>query len=146
MTIQLLTPSSPLWERVATYAEACSWNAGKALARDMRSGAFTDWERVLAALDGDRVCGYCAVTKTDCIPDVPYTPYIGFVFVDEACRGRRLSQRMIEAAMQYLQSVGFDRVYLTSDHENLYEKYGFTVIDRKTAFWGAEEKIYTRKI
>ena len=146
MTIQILAPSSLMWERVAAYAEACPWNAGKTLARDMRSGAFTDWERVLAALDGERVCGYCTVTKRDCIPDVPYTPYIGFVFVDEACRGQRLSQRMIEAAIKYLASVGFDRVYLTSDHENLYEKYGFAVIDHKTAYWGGEEKIYTREI
>ena len=146
MNIEILSPSSPLWEPVAQYADACSWGAGKALARDMRSGAFTDWERVFAALDGERVCGFCTAAKTDCIPDVPYTPYIGFVFVDEACRGRRLSQKLIQAAMAYLKSVGFDRVYLTSDHENLYEKYGFTVIDRKTAFWGAEEKIYTQAL
>jgi hypothetical protein len=32
------------------------------------------------------------------------------------------------------------KVYLVSDHENLYEKYGFRVIDRKTAPWGSEEK------
>ena len=146
MNIEILSHSSPLWESVADYADACSWSAGKALARDMRNGAFTDWERVIAALDEGRVCGYCTATKTDCIPDVPYTPYIGFVFVDEAYRGNRLSQKLIQSAMAYLKSVGFDRVYLTSDHENLYEKYGFTVIDRKTALWGAEEKIYFQKL
>lgn len=146
MAIEIIASSSPLWERVADYADACSWRAGQALARDMRSGAFTGWERVIAALDEGRVCGYCTVTKTDCIPDVPYTPYIGFVFVDEAYRGNRLSEKMIRAAMDYLKSLGFDRVYLTSDHENLYEKYGFTVIDRKTASWGAEEKIYMRQL
>lgn len=26
-----------------------------------------------------------------------------------------------------------NKVYIASDHENLYEKYGFRVIDRKTA-------------
>jgi ribosomal protein S18 acetylase RimI-like enzyme len=146
LNIEILSHSSPLWESVADYADACSWSAGKALARDMQNGAFTDWERVIAALDEGRVCGYCTATKTDCIPDMPYTPYIGFVFVDEAYRGNRLSQKLIQSAMAYLKSVGFDRVYLTSDHENLYEKYGFTVIDRKTAFWGAEEKIYFQKL
>ena len=30
--------------------------------------------------------------------------------------------------------------------ENLYEKYGFNVIDRKTAPWGSVEKIYMRKL
>ena len=30
--------------------------------------------------------------------------------------------------------------------ENLYEKYGFCVIERKVAPWGAEEKIYRKKL
>ena len=61
-------------------------------------------------------------------------------------RGNRLSQQMMNYAMDYLKRVGFDRVYLTSDHENLYEKYGFEVIDKKVAFWGGEEKIYMKHI
>ena len=128
------------------YAENCSWSAGKALANDMKKGVFTDWERVVAALDNGKICGFCTVSKTDCIPDADYTPYIGFVFVDEQYRGRRLSQDMIQYAMAYLKSVGFDRVYLVSDHENLYEKYGFTVIGHGKAFWGPTEKIYTRRL
>ncbi len=142
MTFELLTASSEKWSNLIRYAEACPWSAGKALAQAMTDNAFTDWERVLAALEGERICGYCTISKTDCIPDVSYTPYIGFLFVDEAYRGRRLSQQMIQYAMDYLKSLGFPSVYLVSDHENLYEKYGFTVIDRKKAFWGSLEKIY----
>ena len=48
-------------------------------------------------------------------------------------------------AIDYLKTVGFDKVYIVSDHENLYEKYGFSVTDRKTAPWGSEEKIYMQK-
>ena len=144
MRFELLTDSSERWLSLAEYAESCSWQAGSALARAMRNGEFSEWERVLAALDGDDFCGYCTITKRDCIPDVPYTPYIGFLFVDEGHRGRRLSQQIIGYAMNYLKSLGFPAVYLVSDHENLYEKYGFTAIDRKRAYWGPEEKIYMR--
>lgn len=144
MQFQAITAADVLWAQVREYAAACSWRAGAALARDM--DALSDWERVIVALEGDTICGYCTVTKTDCIPDVPYTPYVGFVFVGEEHRGHRLSQQMIEYAIAYLRSVGFDRVYLTSDHENLYEKYGFEVIDRKLATWGAMEKIYMRRM
>ena len=142
MTFELLTASSEKWNSLIRYAEACPWGAGMALAQAMKNNAFTDWERVLAALDGEKICGYCTIAKTDCIPDVSYMPYIGFLFVDEACRGRRISQQMIQYAMGYLKTLGFPAVYLVSDHENLYEKYGFRVIDRKKAFWGPEEKIY----
>lgn len=74
------------------------------------------------------------------IPDVHYTPYIGYMFVDEIYRGNRLSQQLILYAMNYFKSVGFDKVYIVSDHINLYEKYGFHVVDCKIAPWGSEEK------
>ena len=146
MTFELLTASSEKWNNLIQYAEACSWSAGKALAQAMTNNAFTDWERVLVALNEEKICGYCTISKTDCIPDASYTPYIGFLFVDETCRGHRLSQQMIQYAMDYLKSLGFPSVYLVSDHENLYEKYGFTVIDRKNAFWGPLEKIYIHNL
>ena len=146
MNFRAITSSDVLWNRVRDYAAECSWRAGKALANDMDNNAFVDWERVMVALEDDRVCGYCTVTKIDCIPDVSYTPYIGFLFVDEEYRGARLSQKLIQHAEDYLKTVGFDKVYLVSDHENLYEKYGFRVVERKIAPWGAEEKIYVQEI
>ena len=42
--------------------------------------------------------------------------------------------------MDYLKSIGFDKVHIVSDHENLYEKYGFEIIDYKTAPWGQWKK------
>ncbi len=75
-----------------------------------------------------------------------YTPYIGYLFVDEKYKGRRLSQQLISYAMSYLKALGFLRVFLVSDHENFYEKYGFKVIDRKSAPWGEIEKIYMREL
>ena len=146
MNFRAITSSDVRWNRVRDYAAECSWRAGKALANDMDNNAFEDWERVVVAFDDDNICGYCTVTKIDCIPDVSYTPYIGFLFVDEAYRGSRLSQRLIQHAMTYLKEVGYDKVYLVSDHENLYEKYGFRVVERKIAPWGAEEKIYVQEI
>ena len=91
------------------------------------------------------LCGYCTVSERDCIPDVDYTPYIGFMFVDEEYRGNRLSQKLIQYAIEYIKNVGYDKVYIVSDHVNLYEKNGFRVIDRKIAPWGSEEKIYVQE-
>ena len=146
MQIRTITPSDELWNKVEEYAENCSWRAGKSLSNEMRNRSFSDWERVIACFEDQEICGYCTVAKKDCIPNVPYTPYIGYIFVGEPYRGNRISQKMIEFAMGYLKSIGFDRVYVVSDHENLYEKYGFTVIDKKTAPWGEEEKIYMQKL
>lgn len=146
MEIKVITSLDSEWEKVTSYAGECSWRAGKNLSTLMKKERFTEWERVLVAIENDEIAGYCTVSKTDCIPNVEYTPYIGFMFVGEAYRGRRLSQELIQNAIKYLKELGFEQVYLVSDHINLYEKYGFCVIDRKIAPWGEEEKIYMQKI
>ncbi len=146
MIIKAITASDKMWDKVKNYAYNCSWKAGKSLSKAMMNNDFKDWERVIVAFDNNEICGYCTVAKTDCIPNLIYTPYIGYLFVDEECRGNRLSQKLIVYSMKYLKSIGFDKVYLVSDHENLYEKYGFKVIDRKMSPWGSEEKIYIQEL
>ena len=146
MIFRTITSSDELWRKVRNYAESCSWRAGKTLASAMDNNEFSGWERVIVAVDNENICGYCTVSKTDCILDVDYTPYIGFIFVGEEYRGNRLSQQLIEHAVDYIKNVGYHRVYIVSDHESLYEKYGFRVIDRKIAPWESEEKIYMREL
>ena len=99
-----------MWNKVRDYAEKCPWSAGKSLASAMGNNLFTEWERVIIALDEQKICGYCTVARTDCIPDASYTPYIGYMFVGEEYRGNRLSQKLIQYSMTYLKSIGFDRV------------------------------------
>ena len=132
----------PLWQAVARYAQGCSWKAGPHLARQMREGGFFDWESVFAAFCDGEIAGYCTLTKTDCIPDIACTPYIGFVFVGEAYRGRRISQMMIQSALAYAKSIGFDRVYLVSSEQGLYEKYGFVKLEERKDIFGREEQIF----
>jgi len=139
MTIIALDPIHPDWLTLADYAQCCSWRAGASLAHAMRSGFFQSWERVFAALDGETIAGYCTLAERDCLEDVPYSPYIGYVFVDEAYRGQRLSQRLIESSLAYAGTLGFEKVYLVSDHQGLYEKYGFIPIDVRPAPWNPNE-------
>lgn len=146
MNLKMITSSDKMWSEVRDYAKDCSWDAGKSLANAMDNNLFTEWERVIVALDNQKICGYCTVAKTDCIPNVYYTPYIGYMFVGEEYRGNRLSQKLIQYSMEYLKSIGFDKVHIVSDHENLYEKYGFEIIDRKIAPWGSVEKIYMQQL
>ena len=146
MIIEPVTYTDALWDEVKRYAAACSWRAGKSLAQEMQNHAFSDWERVFVLHENGNIYGYCTVAKKDCIPDLTYTPYIGYLFVDEKKRGHRMGQKLILAAMDYLRNVGFHEVYLVSDYENLYEKYGFSVICRAAAPWGAVEKIYHQSL
>lgn len=74
MDIKTITSSDNEWTKVMVYTENCSWKAGKLLANEMKKEHFTDWDRVLIAIEDGEIAGYCTVSKRDCIPDVPYTP------------------------------------------------------------------------
>lgn len=145
MEIKLITYTDELWKTTIQYAKNCSWRAGPFLAKEMMAGKFTDWERVLVALENNAIAGYCTLAKTDCIPDVSYTPYIGFMFVGKNYRGYRLSEKLILVSLEYAKELGFANVYLVSNQINLYEKYGFVKIDEKQDLWGNTENIYLHK-
>ena len=143
LQIKALQETDPQWEQVCAYAAACSWKAGPFLAKDMTEHLFTGWERVFAAYINEEIAGYCTLARKDCIPDVPYSPYIGYMFVDEKYRGRRLSQKLIQCAMAYAGELGFSRVYLVSGEKGLYEKYGFTQLEEREDIWGHKEQIFS---
>ena len=85
MEIKALTyRDEELWEKVATYAKNCSFeDTGKYLSNRMKANRFSDWERVFVALENNSIAGFCALTKTSSVLNDLYTPYLGFVKIDE---------------------------------------------------------------
>lgn len=146
MDIRPITSEEPLWFLTMDYANQCSWSAGPILAQLMQERAFTDWERIFVATEGGDIAGYCTLAKEDCIPNVAYTPFIGFVFVDEDYRGQHLSGQLINCALRYAKSLGFVRVYLVSAEKGLYEKYGFVKLEDARDPLGREEQIFSINI
>ena len=142
MEIKEIQQGDKLWTQVIEYARNCSWRAGAFLAKNMEKNLFPNWERVLVALEGTDIAGYCTVQEKDCISDVEYSPYICFLFVGERYRGEHLSQKLIMHALDYLKHLGYSKAYLVSSEIGLYEKYGFTKIADKKDIWGNEEQIF----
>ena len=83
MKFRLLDSTDHFWQIAKKYAENCSWRAGKNLAFLMKENQFSDWEKVIVVTENEDICGFCTVQKNDCIPDVSYTPYVSYIFVDE---------------------------------------------------------------
>ena len=130
MVIKKIFPNDKLWQKTIDFSFNCGWSAGIKLAKIMEQNGFTEWESVFVAINEyENVIGYCTFTKKDCIPNIEYTPYIGYIFVGEQYRGHRISEKMILSVIEYAKGLNFSEVYLISDHENLYEKYGFIKVD-----------------
>ena len=145
MEIQLITRSHPLWGKAIAFAERSSWKAGPVLAKRMRENAFREWERVIVAAEGDRIAGYCTITERDELPEkYGYTPFIGFVFVDERYRGRRISERMIGEASRYAKTLGYPAIYSMSGERGLYEKYGFEKAGEFETIYGTKDQLFRK--
>lgn len=145
--ISVMTYGHPLWDKTISFAENCSWKAGPYLAKMMRNKEFSETERVFVASEGEEIIGYCTFAKKDELPDdAPYTPFIGFVFVDEKSRGKRVSERMINVASDYARSIGYERIYIMSGEQGLYEKYGFEKIGDFKTVYGTEDQLFQKKL
>ena len=113
----------------------------------MRENSFSDIERVLVAHEGDSIVGFCTFSEKDALPrNSEYTPFIGFVFVDENSRGKRISEKMIGEACKYAKDIGYEAMYIVSGEHGLYEKYGFEKIDELETIYGDVDQLFKRAI
>lgn len=144
--VQRVTADSPLWDRLADYAEHCSWVAGPHLAEMLRENRFTGWEAVFAATLGEEIIGYCTFLRTDYYPENRYWPWVSSLFVGEAHRGQGVCGLLIDAAIAYARDCGFTRVYIPSDMTGFYERYGFQQIDELVNYGGDVDHIFARDI
>ena len=145
MEISVMTYGHPLWDKTISFAENCSWKAGAFLANMMRNKEFSETERVIAASEDGKIIGYCTFAMKDELPDdVVYSPFIGFVFVDEGSRGKRVSEHMINAASDYARSIGYEAIYIMSGEQGLYEKYGFEKIGDFMTIYGSEDQLFQK--
>ena len=146
MQVCRVEKKSNLEKRLAEYAAACSWIAGKHLAMLLAESRMVEWECAFVLLDGESICGFCTLLKTDYYPENRYSPWISTVFVEERCRGARLSGLLIEAAAKWAGQNGFERVYIPSDMIGFYEKYGFEKIDELVNYDGDMDHIFMKEI
>ena len=114
-TIHVMTQQHPRWEATIRCAETCSWRAGPQLADKMRRRDFTENERVLCAEIDGKIAGFCTVAEKDELPEgYDFTPFIGFVFVEEGFRGHRLSEKLIRTALNWAGRNGWEKIYIVT--------------------------------
>lgn len=136
-----------LWNKTIRFARSSSWSAGPYLAKQMEENNFLQWERVIVAVENGKIVGYCTFTKKDELADdYNFSPFIGFVFVDEAYRGNRISEKMIASASDYAKSSGYKTIYLMSSEKGLYEKYGFKKIGDYNTIHGTIDQLFCKDI
>ena len=149
MDIEIITMSCghDWWLRTMDYARKCSWRAGSYLASKMQNNDFESNERVLIAIKDNRIAGFCTFANQDELSDeYGFTPFIGFVFVDEKYRGNRISEKLIDAACNYARQQNYSKVYLMSGELGLYEKYGFVKMGEYKTIYDTVDQLFSKNL
>lgn len=111
----------------------CDWTAGQYLHQILEEGRFHELcgerAKLLILTDGTKIASFCTYAERDDIPDTELTPWMGFVYTAPEYRGRRLMGRLIAEVKALAREDGYDRLWISTGAEGLYEKYG-AVFDR----------------
>ncbi len=135
------------WEETISFAANCSWRAGPYLSQKMANNEFKEWEKVFCTVENEKVVGYCTfVEKDELSPQYDFTPFIGFVFVDEQYRGKRISQLLIDSAASYARKIGYQKIYIMSGEIGLYEKYGFIKLEDYETIYGTTDQLFVKSL
>ena len=127
--------------------EQGDWSATKYLAKLLREGTFrtlVGGGTVYLLMDGENIVSFVTLTHQDCIADEALYPWLGFFYTFPAYRGHRYGGQLLEYGAQEAKKQGHKQVYLATDHEGLYEKYGFTYLENRVDIYGVDSRIYKK--
>ena len=106
-----------------------------------------DSKLFLLTKETELIC-FCTYTNQDCIRDEKLFPWIGFVFTFEKFRGNRFAFDLFDYIFQTEREKQnpVEKIYIATDHENLYEKYGFAYMENRIDVWGDDCKIFYKNV
>ena len=127
----------------------CDWGAGKHLCELIRNDAFFDMagqnSRLLLLVDGEELISFCTLAEKDDIQPTELRPWMGFVYTFPEYRGHRYIGKLFEETGEILKADGYSKVYISTDHEGLYEKYGCTFMKVAKSIYGDDSRIYVKE-
>ena len=126
------------------------WRAGAFLHDLLTKGTFFDamgeHSRLLLLTDGDELLSYCTFAEKDDIQPTDLTPWVGFVYTFPKYRGHRYMGLLFEEAERLARAEHTKEIYLSTNHEGLYEKYGWTFKTMLNDMDGKPSKVYVKRI
>ena len=125
-----------------------NWRAGpflaKLLAEDRFFEEMGETSRVLLLTDGDKLVSYCTFAELDDIRPTDLTPWIGFVYTFPEYRGHRYAGILFDEVERLSREEGLEKVYLSTTHIGLYEKYGFEFFAMMEDIDGEPSRVYVK--
>lgn len=100
--------------------------------------------RFYIALQEDMIIGTCALLRNDLNSRQDLCPWLGCLYVDPEHRGNRLGALLLNHAVREAARKGYPYLYLTTDLEGYYEKYGWNHVSEAIGIGGTIMKVYRK--
>lgn len=85
-------------------------------------GAVPKW---YVAVEGDRIIGGMGVIENDFHDRKDLTPNVCAVYTEEDRRGQGVAGALLNDVCEDMKNRGIDTLYLLTDHDSFYERYGW---------------------
>lgn len=87
---------------------------------------------------------FCTFADKADIQPTELTPWIGWVYTFPEYRGNRYAGKLLNYAETLAEEVGFKNIYISTNHERLYEKYGYEFFEMMKDMHGEDSRVYVR--
>ncbi|MTH53545.1 GNAT family N-acetyltransferase [Bacillus mangrovi] len=97
------------------------------------------------ALEGVAILGTYALLRNDLNSRHDLCPWLACLWVDPEHRGKEFGRKLLEHGLQEAEKKGYSNLYLNSDLDSYYEKYGWVHTGMLFGPFGNSNKIYEKK-
>lgn len=126
------------------------WGAGKylhkLLANEQLKQCVGDNAKVLMLVDGENLVSFCTFAEKDDIQPTELTPWIGWVYTFPSYRGNRHVGKLLSHAETLAKEDGIKNIYISTNHEGLYEKYGYEFFQVMKDMHGEDSRVYIKHL
>jgi GNAT superfamily N-acetyltransferase len=96
----------------------------------------------LLTAEDDRIVGCFGLIANDFNSRQDLWPWLAALYVEESERGKELGGKMLAHGISEARRLGYNKLYLATDHIGYYEKYGFTYVGQCYGHDGEPGRIY----
>lgn len=100
--------------------------------------------KLFLLMDGNEIAGCCGLAKQDFVSRQDLGPWLVGLYVNEGYRGRSLGSQLMQAAQEAAEQSGWNALYLITDLDGYYEKYGWQRIEDGYELNGGSTRIYMK--
>lgn len=124
------------------------WRAGQFLYEKLSQNKLSEIAgkdpKVFLLTDGNELVSFCTFTEKDDIQPTELTPWIGFVYTFPEYRGHRYIGELFREIERTAAAEGIHEIFLSTNHNGLYEKYGFEFYRIMNDIDGEPSRVYRK--